>query len=428
MHANWRKTCGATNKTCHFATLPIDPFANGAVNGFAAMRVAVRWAVAASLVGLLVSLSAMYMARQNRLADLEAATSFTEFENDAHAALLNLHAPGIEPELHALGQTAAKRAVEKLGLLNDSSLRSATISRLTSAQQSAARRQGVELLYALAESQSADQQQLDDSIRYNTAALALLPSDSSSKSLLQQRMKLLKAAGDAQGALKIRRTSETRGSRPTRRVSGCGHAARKGRLCRCRRRLGEALQPEPAGPAELAVARQRVCRRGRLANAEACYTALIALEPNAMNGYLYRGLCRAEEGKFPDAESDYTEALLINPSVAVIRINRALTYFALRNFEAADRDATAAIAAGLADPRAYFVRALIRDAMGNRDEAKTDRERGLAIQPVDDKGWVARGISFLRGDPQRAAHEFRAGNSAISQFETTAAESCPRLR
>ena len=389
---------------------------------------AVRWAVAASLVGLLVSLSAMYMARQNRLADLEAATSFTEFENDAHAALLNLHAPGIEPELHALGQAAAKRAVEKLGLLNDNSLRSATISRLTPAQQSAARRQGVELLYALAESQSADQQQLDESIRYNTAALALLPSDSSSKSLLQQRMKLLKAAGDAQGALKI-------GEQAKRAVPDQRDAF-----------LAAAMLLEKGNYADAVAAWEKLCNQnrqdplnwlllgnayvgaGRLANAEACYTALIALEPNAMNGYLYRGLCRADEGKFPDAESDYTEALLLNPSVAAIRINRALTYFALRNFEAADRDASAAIAAGLADPRAYFVRALIRDAMGKRDEAKADRERGLAIQPVDDKGWVARGISFLRSDPQQAAHEFEQGIQQFPEFETTAAESCPRLR
>ena len=55
------------------------------------------------------------------------------------------------------------------------------------------------------------------------------------------------------------------------------------------------------------------------------------------------------------------------------------------------------------------MRALIRDAMGKIDEAKADREQGLAIQPVDDKGWVARGISLLRGNPQQAAREFEQG-------------------
>lgn len=370
---------------------------------------AVRWAVAASLVGLLASLSVMYMARQNRLADLEAATSFTEFENDAKAALLNLYAPGTEPELHTLGQTLAKRAVEKLGLIRKDSHRSATLSRLTQAQQSVARHQGVELLYALAASQSTDQLQIEDSIRYNTAALALLPSDSSSKSLLEQRTKLLKAARDTTGA------------------SQAGERARRANPDQWEAYLAAARLLEKGNYADAVVAWEKLCNQnrrdplnwlllgnayvgaGRLANAEACYTALIALEPTAMNGYLYRGLCRANEGKFPDAESDYTEALLLNPSVVAIRINRALTYFALRNFEAADRDASAAIAAGLADPRAYFVRALIRDAMGKRDEAKADRKRGLAIQPIDDKGWVARGISLLRDDPQQAAREFEQG-------------------
>jgi tetratricopeptide (TPR) repeat protein len=148
---------------------------------------------------------------------------------------------------------------------------------------------------------------------------------------------------------------------------------------------------------------------GRLASAEACYTALIALQPKAMSGYLYRGLCRSEQGNFPAAEKDYSEALLLDPSVAATRINRALAYYAQRNLTAAERDTTAAIQAGLADPRAYFIRALIRDAMDKREEANADRQHGLTIQPIDDKGWVARGIAVLRDDPQRAAREFEQG-------------------
>ena len=71
----------------------------------------VRWAVAASLVALLASLSAMYTVRHHRLVDLEAATAFNDFESDAQTALLNLHAPGNEPALHSLGRAAAERAV-----------------------------------------------------------------------------------------------------------------------------------------------------------------------------------------------------------------------------------------------------------------------------------------------------------------------------
>ena len=148
---------------------------------------------------------------------------------------------------------------------------------------------------------------------------------------------------------------------------------------------------------------------GRLASAESCYTALIALQPKAVSGYLYRGLCRTDEGNAIGAERDFSDALLINPSLAVTRINRALAYYAEKKFDEAERDATIAMEAGLADPRAYFVRALIRDALGKHDLAKEDRERGLTILPVDDKGWVARGIALLREHPDRAANEFARG-------------------
>jgi tetratricopeptide (TPR) repeat protein len=351
----------------------------------------------------------MYMARQNRLADLEASTSFTDFENDAQTALLNLHAPGAEPELHALGQTAAKRAVEKLGLLKEDPFRNATLSRLPVVQQSTARRQSVELLYALAGLQTTDQQHLDDSIRYNSKALALLRSDASSKSLLNQRATLLKLRGDNRGASQV------------------GEQVVQANPDQLDAYLAAVSLLERGSYADAVVAWENLCNQNRrdplnwlllgnayvgasrLADAESCYTALIALTPNAMNGYLYRGLCRADAGNFAAAANDYTEALLLNPSVAAVRINRALAFFALRNLEAADRDATTAIAAGLVDPRAYFVRALIREGMGKFDEAKADRERGFAIQPVDDKGWVARGISLLRGNPQQAAGEFEQG-------------------
>jgi tetratricopeptide (TPR) repeat protein len=147
----------------------------------------------------------------------------------------------------------------------------------------------------------------------------------------------------------------------------------------------------------------------RLANAEACYTAVIALVPDAMNGYLYRGLCRADQNNFAGAEEDFTVALQLNPSMPTTRINRALAYYSLGNLDAAERDATAAIEAGLNDPRAFFVRAIIRDARGKRAEAKNDRDHGFTIPPIDDKGWVARGIAILRDDPTRAADEFEQG-------------------
>ena len=211
----------------------------------------VRWAVAASLVALLASLSAMYMARHNRLADLEAATAFSEFEADAQTALLNLHAPGSEPELHSLGRAAAERAVNRFGLLDGNLAANANFLRLAPARQEAARHQGVELLYSLASQanspndatpQQENQDQLNGAIRYNDAALSLLPANEGSKALLEQRMKLLTAVGDELGASNARRTSQASRARRARSILRCRGVAGKAQLHGSGAGLGTALQ------------------------------------------------------------------------------------------------------------------------------------------------------------------------------------------
>jgi serine/threonine protein kinase/Flp pilus assembly protein TadD len=380
---------------------------------------AVRWTAAASLVVLLVSISAMYMERHHRLADFEAAKTFSDFENDVQTALANLHTPGAEPELRTLGLAAAKRAIERFGLIESGIGNFADFSRLTPAQQSDVRRQGIELLYTLAALRpysahtgrpNADQQDLQDAIQYNSAALTLLPPSSSSKSLLEQRVKLLKAAGDERSASTI--ADQARQASPDEQDACLAAVAllKKGDLSEAIVAWQQLCAQNRRDPLRWLLLAYAYVGAGQLAHAEACYTAFIALQPDSMTGYLYRGLCRADQSMYAAAENDFSEALRLNPSVAVAHINRALAYYAMQDFKAAEADCSAAIEAGLADPRAYFVRALVRDAMGQRGEAKADRERGLSLPPVDDKGWVARGMSLLRDNPQRAAREFEQGH------------------
>jgi serine/threonine protein kinase/predicted Zn-dependent protease len=371
-----------------------------------------RWSVAAVLLILLAALSAMYVSRQNRLADLEASTTFNDFQNEAHTAFLNLHAPGTEPALHSLGEASAKRALATFGLLDASGAASSLLSRLTPAQQGDVKAQGGELLYALA-SQTARERKVNDALRYNAVALTLVPPDASAKSLLEQRKSLLAANGDTEGAFLIAEKAEA--AKPDE----YDHFFRAMALLENHRYADAVTAWEKLcsqnrkDPLRWLLLGNAYVGAGRLTNGESCYTAVIALLPGAMNGYLYRGLCRADQGNFAAAEEDFTVALQINPSVPTTRINRALAYYSLGNFDAAERDVTAALEAGLKDPRAFFVRASIREAQGKYAEAKADRERGFSALPVDDKGWVARGIAALRDNPEQAAHEFEQGAQAF---------------
>jgi tetratricopeptide (TPR) repeat protein len=148
---------------------------------------------------------------------------------------------------------------------------------------------------------------------------------------------------------------------------------------------------------------------GSLPDAEACYTAVIALQPMAIAGHFNRGMCRHEQGKFDGAKRDFTKVLNLRPNLFAALINRALALHALGEDQQAEADASAAIEDGLDDPRAYFVRALIRDRLHDATAAAADRTRGFDLPPKDDKGWMARGIACLAEDPERAKEQFEQG-------------------
>ena len=147
----------------------------------------------------------------------------------------------------------------------------------------------------------------------------------------------------------------------------------------------------------------------RVADAEACYTAVIALEPKGYTGYFYRGECRMDQQHFAEAAMDFDAVLELQPGLPSGLMNRALVWRALGALDRAEQDATPAIEGGINDPRAFFVRALIRESRGNPDGANADRERGFELPPIDRQGWSARGIARLKEDPEQARDDFEAG-------------------
>jgi serine/threonine protein kinase/Flp pilus assembly protein TadD len=332
-----------------------------------------RYAAAMVLVAVACGCAALYFARANRLANLEAATAFDEFQRDALAANLNLLAPGAEPELKKLGQAAGERALSRFGPL-EAAAGSNLLGRLSPEQQSEVRTMAASLADSL-------------------ASISVAKNGTFAK---QQSEPVAREGSESYGqvmhALEQHRYNEA--------VPVAEKLSRVG----------------PQDPIRWLLLGNSYAGAGRLADAESCYTALIALQPNAMAGYFYRGLCRADRHEYGGAIEDFTSAIELRPNVATSRINRALAYHAIGEEPKAESDATAAIEAGLADTRALFVRAVIREALGNAEGAKADRERGFAIAPTDDKGWVARGISRLREDPQLAAEEFESG---LKDFPTS---------
>jgi tetratricopeptide (TPR) repeat protein len=368
-------------------------------------------------VAALVAVMALYSIRQHRISRLEKDAAFNDFQTDGQLALLNLRAPGSEAELHDLGRDAAERAFEHLHLLQNGTIVPSALSSLGAEEQKVARRQAVDLLYALASlsipprgsTTTPNMNQAKTALQYNDAASRLAMDDAVSRMLQRQKIDLLNVIGDRDAAQQLAGSiNDTSGDATDTPLAMA--SLLKNRQFSDAIVTGEQLcNKDRRDPQRWLLLGNAYVGSGRLASAESCYTALIALEPKATAGYLYRGLCRADEGNSLGAEKDFSDALLINPSLAVTRINRALAYLAEMKYADAERDATLAMNSGLADPRAYFIRALIRDALGKHEDAKADRDRALQLQPVDDKGWVARGIALSHENPERAGREFAQG-------------------
>jgi serine/threonine protein kinase/Flp pilus assembly protein TadD len=376
-------------------------------------RRSLRIATTAGLTLLALTATGLMFTRESRLADLEAARAFASFVEQGRTAILHLNIPGSEPELESLGRTAAERALQEFELTEPDSLTSnRRFARLTANEQDLVRQQAVTLLYALAQqaNENAPPSAQENSLRLNEAAIALNGSDQYSPSLLEQRSRLETALGRRPGGTKPQQDGRVLDVVAATDNYLHGISLLEEEKFDSAVPVWQRLSKEDRqDPVRWFLLGNALAGSGRLADAESCYTAVIALQPKALSGYFNRGMCRYQQHKLQDARDDFTLALQLRPNLSAALINRALALHALGDIKLAEADATAAIEGGLNDPRAYFVRALIRDGLHDDRGAAADRRRGFELPPQDDRGWMARGMSCLPTDPERAKTEFVKG-------------------
>jgi serine/threonine protein kinase/Tfp pilus assembly protein PilF len=145
----------------------------------------------------------------------------------------------------------------------------------------------------------------------------------------------------------------------------------------------------------------------QLDEAEASYTACIALSPRWSLAWFQRGTIRMMGKQFEKAAEDFTQAYELNPRDLSALRNRALCLQSLQRYEEALQDCTQAIAQGFPETRIYFLRAKLFDSLGRKTEADADRREGLIRTPTDVDSWIARGVARMPQDPAGAEQDFR---------------------
>lgn len=136
------------------------------------------------------------------------------------------------------------------------------------------------------------------------------------------------------------------------------------------------------------------------------YSVCIALRPTFFGAYYNRGLSLLRQNEFKLALADFDEVERLQPDHSELYVQRSIARQGVGKPAEAISDLTTALDRGFAQTRVFFMRAKLREKTGDAAGAKADLAEGLRRDPTDERSWVARGIAFLPGDPQRALADF----------------------
>ncbi len=393
----------------------------------------------AALLAILIGMGAMAMVRSKQVARLEARDAYADFHRKLVAARLGLSLPGTQRELLAEGIRDARNALQEYQVATHPDWRRAPhFANLARDQQHQVELGIRELLYLLAGSLSQQetasmsvsrQASLNKALNVNQLAGRAASGHRAGRAILWQRAHLLELLGDPTAtAMRLRAEQAPAGDELTGYLTLLGTLA----TGRADQAAYQKVLPQlemlrvkhPQSPVVWLLLGNAQAGMHNFTEAEANYTAVIALQPDSFRGYFYRGLCHLDQRRYAAAHDDFSQVLRLRPDLVPALVNRALASRA----QGHDRQAIADLSAALAtdqpagfrttDPRIYFLRAQVRDQMGDESGADEDRTAGFRLAPLDAPGWSARGLARLPDKPQQALDDFRRGLEQYPQSIT----------
>jgi tetratricopeptide (TPR) repeat protein len=139
-------------------------------------------------------------------------------------------------------------------------------------------------------------------------------------------------------------------------------------------------------------------------------TKAIAINPEYLPAYLYRGNIYAALKDYPKAIADYTKAIAINPEYAEVYKSRGLTYHESKDYPKAIADYTKAIAIDPEYAYKYYTRGVIYHESKDYLKAIADYDKAIAIDPEYAYAYVVRGNTYnaLKDYPKAIADYTKA--------------------
>jgi eukaryotic-like serine/threonine-protein kinase len=348
---------------------------------------------------------------------MRAELALRQFAEAHEEALVHLLDPSGDPARIEEGIAACRRALGRYGVLDSPSWARSALVRYLPGDDQARVRAGVGevlMFWARALARQADGQDpsrraelVRDALRWNALAEACYGPGEAPRILWAQRSGLAELAGDRDGAARARERARAAPVRSLREyamltIDGPGREAPADALPT----LAEASRRDPKDFALWMNLGQCHALRGRLGEAEDCFTVAIVLRPQSPWPYFHRGRVGLARKQFEQARLDFDRALRLREGLVPAIINRALARIGQGDDAGAIADLTSALDRGASETRIYFIRAEARARSGDRGGADRDRAEGLRLRPADPESWVVRGLARLPGDPSGALSDF----------------------
>jgi serine/threonine protein kinase/tetratricopeptide (TPR) repeat protein len=367
--------------------------------------------IAVVAAALLLGLGGAFAWRQERLARLEAAESFRRFGDDVRDARVAFLDAAIGQAPPSAVTAAVRRGLNRFHVLDDPSWQlGPAVRRLAPEDRERLRTEAGELLFllaALSPSEDGDADPVGRALDLNRRAEACYPDGEAPAALLRQRAALERQRERSPEAEQLLARAEATPPRTSRdrALLACSFMA-QGRFRQALPLWDQAAAQDPQNVWVWYGLGDCNDRLGRPAQAAACYSACVALNPGFHGWYFRLGLAHLRMGQYSQAEGDFDSAIRLRPDHGEAYVNRAIARLdAGRNAEAVD-DLTRALESGAPAGRTYLIRARAREKAGDLAGAERDRADGLRVEPADETAWVARGVARVSDAPEGALADF----------------------
>jgi serine/threonine protein kinase/Flp pilus assembly protein TadD len=376
-------------------------------------RLASSTSVAAFAAILFLVLGGLFVWQWQRLGRLEAAENFGRFREEmkeAQLAFLDAWTGRAPPQEIAV---SCRRALDRYRVLDDPSWQQApAFQRLPADDQERLRADAGELLFLLAALPAPPAgPSPDDGLRraleLNARAASCYPAGQAPAALLRQRAELARQLGEQAEADRLLAQADATPLRTPRDhcLLACAYAA-EGRHRKALPLWQQASLQDPQNVWTWYGLGHCYDHLDQPAQAAACYSACVALNPAFHGWYFRRGLAHLKQGQSRLACADFDQAVRLRPDHGEAYVNRALARLNDDRAAGAIEDVTRALELGVPAARVYLIRARAREQVGDRAGAERDRADALRAEPADEAGWVARGVALVPTAPADALAAF----------------------